>query len=417
MRPVIVATILLLTSTAAWAQSLPSLDADKDPESAAELRFQALAQLGDRERAAGRLREAARAYRQALNVRHDSLIAGRLGLVLVEGGRPEDAPELLLDALHRAPATTPAERAERRRFFEAHEVARAHGSWIEVIVSHAGARVMLDGVDRNPLGRSAFWTFVAGGEHELRATLEGFEEAVVKFTAVKGKDMPVRVPLKPRLVEAPATTQAPAIFVPEKDVSATLSAVVSGPGFTKQEDPFAYDDQAKDPTKTGQKSGLRGFVEGGPAVVFGVASWMPAIGATLAGGLQPNDYISVGLEARAAWLTTGVADQPISAMTAGGIASVCGHYKWVFGCALGHLGVIRVESTSQGYKPATFMDAKPGAGGRIGAKVRVTQSFTVHAAADVLGLSSGVRVVVGPTVLSDQPPVMVGVQIGGGWEF
>ncbi|MDC3987920.1 hypothetical protein [Polyangium jinanense] len=271
---------------------------------------------------------------------------------------------------------------------------------------------MVDGVDRNALGRSAFWTFVAGGEHEIRATLDGFEEAVVKFTAVKGKDTKIRVLLTPHTVEP-----EPAIHVSEKDPTVTLPAVVSGPGFTKQEDPFAYDDQAKDPTKPGEKNGLRGFVGAGPVVVFGVASWMPAVGATLAGGLQPNDYVSIGLEARAAWLTVGVADRPINAMTAGGIATLCGHYKWFFGCALGHLGVIRVESTSRSYKPASFADVKPGAGGRIGARVRVTQSLTIHGAADVLGLSSGVQVVVGPTVLSDQPPVMLGVQIGGGWEF
>ncbi|MDC0741366.1 tetratricopeptide repeat protein [Polyangium mundeleinium] len=401
MRVIVCCSILLLASPAARAQSLPSAT-DESPEADRDLEFRAFAQLGDHERAAGRLREAARAYRQALNVRSDPLIAGRLGLVLVEGGRPEDATELLLYALHQAPARTPAERAERRRFFEAHEVARAHGSWVEVIVSHAGARVMVDGIDRNALGRSAFWTFVAGGEHEIRATLDGFEEAVVTFTAVKGEDMKVPVPLTARTVE-----QEPAVHVPEKAPTVTLPVVVSGPGFTKQEDPFADTD----------KKGMRGYVEAGPVVVFGVASWMPAVGATLAGGLQPNDYVSIGLEARAAWLTTGVADRPINAMTAGGMATLCGHYKWFYGCALGHLGVIRVESTSRSYKPASFADVKPGAGGRIGARVRVTQSLTIHGAVDVLGLSSGVQVVVGPTVLSDQPPVMLGVQIGGGWEF
>ncbi|MDC0746537.1 tetratricopeptide repeat protein [Polyangium mundeleinium] len=412
MRSVIVVSTLLLVSPSAWAQRLPSPDVEEDREAEVELRFKALAQLGDHERAAGRLREAARAYRQALNVRHDSLVAGRLGMVLVEGGRPEDAPELLLDAIHRAPAATPAERAERKRFFEAHEVARAHGSWVEVMVSHAGARVTVDGIDRNDAGRSAFWTFVAGGEHEIRATLDGFEEAVVKFTAVKGKDMKVPVPLTARKVE-----QGPGVYVPEKDPTATLSAVVSGPGFTKQEDPFAYDDQPKDPTKPDEKKGLRGFIGGGPVVVFGVASWMPAVGATLAGGVQPNDYVSLRLEARAAWLTTGVADRPISAMTAGGIASVCGHYKWIFGCALGHLGVITVDFAVQSFKPANFSAIKPGAGARVGANVRVTQSFALHAEADVLGLSSGVQVAVGSTVVSDQPPVMIGVQFGGGWEF
>ncbi|MRG95586.1 hypothetical protein [Polyangium spumosum] len=408
MRAIVFGSILLFASPAAWAQSLPSAT-DESPEADTELRFQAFAQLGDHERAAGRLREAGRAYRQALNVRSDPLVSGRLGLVLVEGGRPEDAAELLLHALHQAPAATPAERAERRRFFEAHEVARAHGTWVEVIVSHAGARVMVDGVDRNALGRSAFWTFVAGGEHEIRATLDGFEEAVVKFTGVKGKNMKVPVPLTARTVE-----QEPAVHVPEKDPTATLPAVVAGPEFTKQEDPFGYDDPSK---ATGEKKGLRGFIGAGPVVVFGVASWSPAVGAMIGGSLQPNENVSIGLEARAAWLTSGVASRQITAMTAGGLASVCGHYRWFYGCALAHLGVLNVEYSGQSYKPASFSFVKPGVGGRVGAKVRVTQSFTLQAAADVLGLSSGVKVVVGTTVLSDHPPVMLGAQLGAGWEF
>ncbi|MDI1431406.1 hypothetical protein [Polyangium sorediatum] len=375
-----------------------------------ELRFQAFAQLADRERAAGRLREAAKAYRQALNVRSDPLVSGRLGLVLVEGGRPEDAAELLLYALHQAPATTPAERAERRRFFEAHEVARAHGSWVEIFVSHAGARVTVDGIDRNDAGRSAFWTFVAGGEHEIRATLDGFEEAVVKFTAVKGKDMKVSVPLTARAEE-------PAVFVPEKDSTATLPTVVSGPAFTKQEDPFAYDDQPKEPANAGEKKGLRGFVGAGPVVVFGVASWMPAVGATLAGGVKPNDYVSLGLEARAAWLTTGVADRPISAMTAGGIASVCGHYKWIFGCALGHLGVINIDVPSQTYKPASYVNFRPGGGLRLGGIIPVAGSFALDASADLLALTRGLGIVVGETIILKQPPIMIGANIAGRLEF
>ncbi|MDI3291963.1 hypothetical protein, partial [Polyangium sp. 15x6] len=357
--------------------------------------------------------------RQALNVRPDPLVSGRLGLVLVEGGRPEDAAELLLYALHQAPATTPAERAERRRFFEAHEVARAHGSWVEIFVSHAGARVTVDGINRNEAGRSAFWTFVAGGEHEIRATLDGFEEAVVKFRAVKGKDMKVSVPLTARTVERTERTaeQAPAIYVPEKDPTTTLSAVVSGPSFTKQEDPFAYDDQLKESANEGERKGLRGFVGAGPVVVFGVASWMPAVGATIAGGVRPNDYVSIGLEGRVAWLTTGVADQPISAMTAGGIASVCGHYKWFLGCALGHLGVINIDIPSQTYKPASYVNIRPGGGLRFGGTIPVTGNFVLHTTADVLALTRGLGIVVGDTIISKQPPVMIGLNVAGRLEL
>jgi len=66
MRAIVCCSILLLASPAARAQSsLPSATAES-PEADVELRFQAFAQLADRERAAGRLREAAKVYRQAL---------------------------------------------------------------------------------------------------------------------------------------------------------------------------------------------------------------------------------------------------------------------------------------------------------------------------------------------------------------
>ncbi|MDC0741247.1 hypothetical protein [Polyangium mundeleinium] len=59
-----------------------------DADAAAAVRFEALATMGDRARAAGRLREAAIAYGQALEVRNDPLVAGRLGVLLVEMGTP-----------------------------------------------------------------------------------------------------------------------------------------------------------------------------------------------------------------------------------------------------------------------------------------------------------------------------------------
>jgi hypothetical protein len=84
-------------------------------------------------------------------------------------------------------------------------------------------------------------------------------------------------------------------------------------------------------------------------VVLGVATWSPAIGVGIAGSLRPNEYVSLGLEGRAAWLTSGIEGEPISAMTAGGLVSVCGHLRWFFGCALGHVGVIHGTFSAESY--------------------------------------------------------------------
>ncbi|TKD04511.1 hypothetical protein [Polyangium fumosum] len=406
----LVSVLLCGLASPAWADA--PIDKEEGEESAEDMRFRALASLGDRERAAGHPRAAARAYMEALDVRHDPLVGGRLGVLLVTLGRPEFAPEYLLDAIHLA--TTSAE--ERGEFFKAHEAARAQGAWIELMVSHVGAEVTMDGEPKDTGGHTASWFFVRAGEHEVRAKLDGYEEVAVKFTAPKGGNLPVRITFKPLPAPPPAV---PAVYEPEQEPpkSVAPTVVVGETKLSKQEDPFGDDNNPDANRGDGEKKGVRGSVGAGPVVVFGVASWSPAVGLSVGASLRPSEYVSLGIEGRAAWLTTAVGGEPISAMTAGGIASVCGHYRWFFGCALGHLGVINVDFSSQSYKPASFVNFKPGAGGRLGARVRVTPSFSLNSSADVLGLSSGLKIVAGETVLAEQPPVMITAQFVGVWEF
>jgi len=163
-------------------------------DAADEAQFTALVAKGERERAAGRLPEAATAYAQALGLRGDPLVAGRLGVLLVDLGRPEQAAELLLDAIQRA---TKATSTERQGFLRAYDKALAQGCWVEVVISHAHTRVTLDGKPKNRDGHSAFFVFVMAGEHEVRASLDGYEDASAKFTAIKGTDMRVPLTLRP----------------------------------------------------------------------------------------------------------------------------------------------------------------------------------------------------------------------------
>jgi len=165
-------------------------------------------------------------------------------------------------------------------------------------------------------------------------------------------------------------------------------------------------------------SGLRKTIAVGPVMVLGVASWAPAVGAVLSGSLRPKEYASFGLEARAAWLTTGVGGEAISAMTAGGVISGCLHHRWIFGCALAHLGIMRGAFSENIYRGgATFTNFKPGAGARAGVYVKPAGSLVLQGSLDILGLSSGTKVFVGQTLLVDQPPVFIGAQFTGGWEF
>jgi hypothetical protein len=151
--------------------------------------------------------------------------------------------------------------------------------------------------------------------------------------------------------------------------------------------------------------------------VFGVASWSPAVGGVVGISVKPKEFLSLGVEGRAAWLTTGVADQSINAMTAGGILSACGHVQWFFGCGLGHIGVISVELDPAGYKAGSDTQFKPGLGGRVGARKRFGDSFELGGSFDAMWLRTGTRIVANKTEIVAQPPVMLSFQMIGGWEF
>jgi hypothetical protein len=195
------------------------------------------------------------------------------------------------------------------------------------------------------------------------------------------------------------------------------SNVVGDPNYSAKEDPFYVSPEAKKARDAEQAKPSRGSIYAGPVVVFGVASWMPAVGGVIGGAWRPNQYLSVGLEGRAAWLPVGVADKPISAMTGGGTVSACGHVKWFFGCALGHVGAIRIAFSEGAFIPKSYTFANLAGGGRIGAQVRLSRALSLTGTVDALVLNRGIRVGLEGTVLVDQPPLMLGSQVAVGWEF
>jgi len=407
MRVRIVLAVLLGLSLPARAQDIPVppgaiLDAAKEAE------FVASVAIGDRERAAGHVPEAAIAYARALQIHQDFVVAGRLGVLLVQAEKYGQAADLLQIALKHARASA----AERESYFRAYEVARKHGAWVDIIISEAGATIALDGEPRNQGGYSAFSIFIVTGEHRLTATLEGFFDATVPFTVRAGEDMQVKIPLRPlfkRLERSkpPSTEQR----------TAMSTNVVGDPNYDPKEDPFHREKISGKTNDALANHPIRGSVFGGPVVVFGVASWMPAVGAVIGGSWRPHQYFSLGLEGRAAWLTVGVGGEPIGAMTAGGLLSACGHVKWFYGCALGHLGVTNIEFSKESFVDKRYNLFMPGVGVRMGAKVRITRSFSAYSSVEALRLSRGINVVVGQTLVVEQPPVLLGVQLGGSWDW
>ncbi len=408
--------VCLSASATAHADSLADqtqalTDAEK------ETRLRAFVKTGDQARLAGRYDEAATLYKAALDIQPDPVISGRRGLVLMKLGQLDHAGEDLYEAVVHGQGLGVSTQ-ERRDVVAAYDRAKALTTWVNVDISQAGAKVTCDGITWNRKGLSSFWRFAVPGEHTLRATLDGYEEAVETFTAKPGDEITVSlnlVPLAaPKLPELPAPMATIANETRKFPPYLPASNIATDPNYSSKEDPFYG--EPKD-TKPAKKSGPRFSVNGGVVTVLGVASWNPAVGGVVGVGLKPNEYFSFGLEGRAAWLTTGVAGEPISAMTAGGIISACGHVRWFIGCALGHLGVLSVDFSDTTYKEASNTHFKPGLGGRLGAEFPISSMFVLRGVVDVIVLRNGHRIWAGDRLIVDQPPILTGGQLLGGWEF
>ncbi len=364
--------------------------------------------LGDRERRSGRLAEATTAYSKAVQLGDNPLVGGRLGLLLVHFGDYVLGADYLLDALDRANNATPSERLQ---FLKGFDIARAQVCRVTVEVTEAHAKILLDGNVTQEDGANEFTMFVALGAHELRAQRKGFDDAHVNLLAEKGSALRVKLVLEP--AAAPAEDVLQVILRPPRKTRkpGQVSHIIDQWG------PDPSTRLASEEPKQDEKRGPRFSVNGGVVTVLGVASWNPAVGGVIGVGLRAHEYVSIGLEGRAAWLATDVADRPISAMTAGGVLSACGHLKWLYGCGLGYVGTVSVTFSSERFSGKSYADVVPGLGGRAGAEFRLASSFLIRGGIDVVGTSRGVRVFVGQQIVADQPPLLISMQVTGGWEF
>jgi len=389
-------------------------DTPSDPEQ--EARYDLLVRAGNQARLAGRHKDAATAYKAALDIHRHPVISGRLGLALMNLGQIDRAAEVLHLAMEQGQGVT---LQERREVAAAYDKAKVLTTWVTVIISHTGAKVTCDGVPWNGGGHSSFWRFAMPGEHTLRAQLDGYEEAVETFTAKPGAQITVSlklVPLAPKLPELPASIATIQHETRTFPPFLRTSNIADDPNYDPKEDPSYGEPKDTKPAK--EKSGPRFSINGGVVTVFGVASWNPAVGGVLGVSVKPKEFFSLGLEGRAAWLTTDVVSaSQISAMTAGGIVSACGHLKWFFGCGLGHVGAMNVAFSENAYTGKSYTVLQLGVGGRLGAQIHVSDSLIVIGSVDAFKLSRGTQIVVHNQLLLDIPPIFVGAQIMGGWEF
>lgn len=412
MRWVAAFALWVCLSASAVARADNSAGKTQIPSDDVEARFALFVKMGERARLAGRNDEAATAYEAALAIHKHPAVRGRFGLVLLKLGHVAKAAEELHEAFERGQGVIPQERAEVAVAFDK---AKAATTWVHVNISQLGAMVTCDGLPWNVQGLASFWKFAMPGEHTLRTQLEGYEEAVETFTAKPGDNITITLTLVPLVKPKPKEDET--LLRKRRFQPPLLGSNVWGePNYEAREDP-SYGEPKKDTKPAEKKTGTRFSVNGGVVSVFGVASWNPAIGPVVGVGLRPHENVSFGLEGRAAWLTTGVGGGQISAMTAGGLLSACGHVRWIFGCALGYIGTINGTFSEQSYKKKDFLFVKPGAGGRIGADIPVASSFHLIPSIDIVGLKNGTKIVAGNNVVADQPAILIGGQVFGGWEF
>jgi hypothetical protein len=409
--------VCLSASAVAHADaSADQVQTSSDPEM--EARFDLFRKTGDHARSSGRYNEAATAYKAALDIHLHPVIRGRLGLMLAKLGHLDKAAEELHEALEHGQGVTPQ---ERREVTAAYDKAKALTTWVTVIISQTGAKITCDGEPWGREGFSSFWRFAMPGEHTLRATLDGYEEAVQTFTAKPGEEITVTLRLLPKPEIRPADQAERTIetllqkkrrFPPQLHGS----NIVGDPNYEQREDPNYGEPKEQKPEK--KKTGPRFSVSGGVVTVFGVASWNPAVGGVVGVAVRPHENVSIGLEGRAAWLTTGVAgSSALTAMTAGGLLSACGHLRWFFGCGLGYVGTVNVSASSVTYKETKLSYVQPGAGLRLGAEFPFGSTFVARAGIDAMRLTYRIKIWVGNATLVDQPPMMFAGQVSGEWRF
>lgn len=258
------------------APSTSSTDAD----------FATLVKKGDQARIAGKWSDAVEAYGNALKLRDDPLVSGRVGLVLVEFREYDVAAIHLLRAIERGAGVNDA---ERTRFFQAFLVAQKETCRLDVIIVQTGVNFEIDGEPRLD-GRHDSWTFVKAGKHQIHASLEGFEEQTIEIDAPKGGQLSIKIELHPvKPPEEPAKEPEPE----------PASKGVDPPPHEDKPAVVVVKDKPKTPTNPPWKNGS--FVLGlGLGFVF-EATPTPAMGPHAFVAWRSRSWWEVGVDARVAW--------------------------------------------------------------------------------------------------------------------
>ncbi|WP_437985236.1 PEGA domain-containing protein [Sorangium sp. So ce117] len=183
--------------------------------------------------AAGKWADAHASFLAAWAIKPHYQIASNLGVACLKLGKHRDAAEYLARYLREAPATKVNERQNAEASLKE---ALAKVASVTVQVTPAGAEVTVDGavVGKAPL---ADRVFLAPGEHEIGAKLEGYAPATRPIAAVAGRAETVAVQLERAPVAGvgarPFVVEPAAPVVPRAELRTPLlvaGGVVAGAG-------------------------------------------------------------------------------------------------------------------------------------------------------------------------------------------
>lgn len=306
--------------------SVPNKAVAQDAQTFAEL-----VAAGDRARLARRNPDAFRAYDQALAIRTDPAVEGRLGLVILEIGEPNVAAAYLLSAITKAQASPDL----MRQFHDAFKRVRPKVCYVEVFVSEQDAEIFIDEKQQPDTGQNSFHVFVTAGPHTFLAKLDGFEDTSETIDVPAGGELKVRLKMK-ALPPPPPAYVAPA----------PNSGWGPDPGLEPEPKPA---DEGK-PHKSLSDSYLHFSVGGGLVLVLGATPGV-AVGPQISGGFR-RGFFSLNGDARVAWSTGTLESAPdMQLMTWAVAVRPCAHYTFLFGC--GVLEVGGLESLSKGFVSQT----------------------------------------------------------------
>jgi len=221
--------VLLCPALAAAQVSPPQQNATEAAAApTTEARFVALKATGDAARSRGQLTHATRAYLEALAIRNDPTVHGRLGMVAAKARAYDAAAFHLLIAMQRNGGT----KAERAEFAAQLAIVRPKVCLVQFEINVQGSDLRVDG--RRFLAKGGFDTyFVLPGAHTAHASAPGYRDASARFEAPEGGE--VTVPLNLERPELPPPPEAETISVLESTVIERASltpappALVSGP--------------------------------------------------------------------------------------------------------------------------------------------------------------------------------------------